>query len=152
MIELPITKDITKYKPKLLLGLTTRQVVCTVITLVLVVPAYLILSKFFIKDVVYITCLVVAVPPILCGYVQRYELPYEVFAKLWINSNLLTPKVRKYQQINTFEEFFDRFDNEGNLILEQDKSKKTNTKNKKNVASIKKNQQVSSDPDLFCAN
>lgn len=153
MIELPITKDITKYKPKLLLGMTTRQVFCTVIALILVVPAYLILSKIFIKDVVYFACILCAAPPILCGFVQRYELPYEVFAKLWLQSNLLTPKVRKYQQTNTFEEFFDKFDDEGNLISEQDKQKNTNSKKKtKNASPTKKNQQVSSDPDLFCAN
>lgn len=152
MIELPITKDITKYKPKLLLGLTTRQVICTIIAIALVVPTYLVLSKLFIKDVVYVLTLAVAAPPILCGFVQRYELPYEVFAKLWVKSNLLTPKIRKYQQTNTFEEFFDKFDDEGNLISEQDKAKKANTKNKKNATPTKKNQQVSSDPDLFCAN
>lgn len=149
MIELPITKDITKYKPKLLLGLTTRQVICTVIALVLVVPAYLVLSKFFIKDVVYFACIFCAVPPILCGFVQRYELPYEVFAKLWLQSNLLTPKVRKYQQTNTFEELFNKFDDEGNLLTEQDK---TTSKKKTKNPQTKKNQQVSSDPDLFCAN
>jgi hypothetical protein len=39
------------------------------------------------------------------------------------------------------------------IFSEQEKQKiASSKKNKKNVSQTKKNQQVSSDPDLFCAN
>lgn len=152
MIELPITKDITKYKPKLLLGLTTRQVICTVLALVAAVPLFLIMDKIFIRDFTFFVCMALATPFVLCGFVHPYDMNFETYFLIIIRSIFLSPSKRKYIQKNMFENLFDAFDDEGNLIKTETSQKSKSTKKTSSKTTPVSNKQVSSDPDLFCCN
>ena len=149
MIEVDIPKDTSKYKPKFILGLTLRETICVGIAAIVAVPTFLILDKIFIRSFVLFVSMFLATPALLCGFFHPYDMEFEKYAKIVLESIFIRPKKRKYITENTFEIIYNAFEDE--IDLEQ-KEKYANVPKKNYTPKNKKrkNVQVSSDPELMC--
>lgn len=97
MISVEIPNDIAEYKPKLIMGLNGRQVVCVVITAVIIFldMTYL---KPYIGDTLSI--FIAAIPAFLAamfGWRQPYGMPFEKFLKCVFVEAFVAPKTRTYK-------------------------------------------------------
>lgn len=101
MVEVEMSSDIRKYKPKMIGNLTARQCISIVIGACMgVIPALLVPLGIIGKLVVGV-CF--AVPAIICGFVQIGGLPFEQLFLRKIYRSFLTPKKRKYKRSATIE-------------------------------------------------
>lgn len=101
MIERPIPKDISKYQTKLMLGLTTRQVLLFfpgVIAAVIVFFSF----KSSIGDLALFLALLTACPFILFAGFKPLGLPLEKFITTAMLPMLLAPANRRYKTENTY--------------------------------------------------
>lgn len=95
MLEAQIPKDIRKYETKLVGPFTTRQIIFVIIACVLAYITYI-----FTKAPE--GCVLVAIPPVVFGYIKPYGMPLEKFIKTAFISNVLSPKNRLYKVNNIF--------------------------------------------------
>lgn len=100
MIEVPMTNDIRKYKPKLIGPLTLRQLICTILGLSYSVPIALSLNAGW--DTKVLVLLILAAPVVACGWVNMDGLPLEVLAVRLIYFYFLAPPKRIYSFINAY--------------------------------------------------
>lgn len=106
MIERPIHKEIKDFKEKILMGLTVRQLICTIIALIIGIPTYLLCSKYFSDDTASWLCIIALIPPVLIGYYKKNGLTFEKYSIVWFRFNVLVPQKRKYKSTNFFEDLF----------------------------------------------
>lgn len=153
-IEISISADIMKYKPKFAIGMTVRQCLCSGGAALLSVPTYFFLNQYFVQEFSIFVSTMLATPLIACGWFEPYNMPFEKYMKIAVRTLFINPKRRSYKATNTFEELFNAYDlnEEGELVEKvQEKTKGKKKNNKKNTpAFTKKNAQVSSDPELAC--
>lgn len=151
MIELNVPKDVTKYKPKLVAGLTFRQAASLVVASIIAVPIYLYLKDIFIVEVVALGCGVLAIPILLVGFLPVYEMPFEKFAFLAIKTLFFTPAKRRYaseNNVDTVMKEYGFFEEDAVDRIKRTSSITTKKKKEKRKPGVMKNQ-VSADPDLF---
>lgn len=103
MIEIRIPKEIRTYKEKLFFGLTLRQLICTVIAILVNVPLY-----WFGKDIIGAEAaswvvILIAMPLFLIGYFSYNGMTFEQFIKSFIQHEFIYPQKRKYETLNIFE-------------------------------------------------
>lgn len=107
MIEREVLKDIKDYKPKFIGPFTLRNFACGAIAIAVGTLVFLLL--YFPLNLQVPICIVVAgictVPAWFCGWIAPYNMPFEKFAKTFIDMNILSSKNRKYQTKNSFDEF-----------------------------------------------
>lgn len=104
MIERPIHKEIKDFKEKIVMGLTARQLACTILALIIGIPTYLYCSKYFSEDTTSWICIIAVIPPVLIGFYKKNGLTFEQYAMVWFRFNLLVPQKRKYKSSNFFED------------------------------------------------
>lgn len=101
MIDILMIEDIRKYETKFLGPLTKRQVVCSVIGIILgSIFAIVIPGEFTVKMVFFF---IFGLPPALCGFIKFNGMPLEVFFTRFIYLYFLTPPKRKAKHINSFK-------------------------------------------------
>lgn len=103
MIERKIPRDISKYKAKLMLGLTTRQVVLFVPGGVLGIIMYFLL-KDYIGNLAMGVGLMTALPFILFASFKPQGLPLEKFIASAVVPMLFSPTNRRYQNENSYQQ------------------------------------------------
>ncbi|MDD4291878.1 MAG: PrgI family protein [Clostridia bacterium] len=84
MLETRIPKEITDYREKLLLGLTTRQLVCVVIAVVMLALSYVIFVVWFkwtVDDAGY-PMMILAAPALACGFVRKNDMTIDKYLAL----------------------------------------------------------------------
>lgn len=101
MIEVEVNKDIKEYSPKFIGPFTGRQAICLVVSGILSILAYNTIGRFLPKDLKMYVCFIFATPGILIGWVKIFGMPFEKFAKIYIDTQILSPAVRKYKTENT---------------------------------------------------
>jgi len=106
-IEREILKDITKYKTKFIGPLTLRQAVCVFIIALIDIPAFLILSKFFVMSFVMPCLVFLAIPPGLCGFYSPYDMPFEKFVLSIIQTQIISPTIRRYKGKSDVEQYIE---------------------------------------------
>ena len=85
MITIKMSKDIKKQKSKLFWGLTARQMIFTVIAILIAIVVNCILDlNDTVKAVLVIST---SIPFLLCGWIQINGLTFEKFAVIWLRNN-----------------------------------------------------------------
>jgi len=130
-VEREILQDITKYKTRFLGPFSVREIVCIGIIVAIDVPAFLILSKFFVMSFVMPCLIFLALPPALCGFFPIYDMPFEKFVISIIQTQILSPRIRKYKGKTGVEKFL-----ESNGGIPTPKFKKNKPTKKENVEEL----------------
>ncbi len=102
MIVKNIPKDIAKYESKLMLGFTTRQIVCVLPGIALGVAVYFLLNKY-VGELAIVAALAVVLPFILFGTVKPLGMKMEKFLAVALLPLLLSPNNRKYASKNLYD-------------------------------------------------
>ena len=121
MVEVPIPKDITKFKPTLIGPFTTRQVVCGCIAAAVDYLIFKIISISSISitlDTLIGIEVLFAAPILAFSLIFPYDMPLEKFLKNVFLLSFIAPKTRVYEINNCF-------------APEQIQEQKTNKKKKK---------------------
>lgn len=103
MIEIRIPKEIRTYKEKLFFGLNLRQLVCTLIAIIINVPLYWFGRNMVGSDTASWIVIFIAMPLFLVGYFNYNGMTFEQFIKSVIQQELIYPQKRKYTTLNMFE-------------------------------------------------
>ena len=121
MIEIPIPADIREYEPTVVGPLSARKLVAVVAMVAGVYAGYAIEKAVGIEDPMQLPIfLLLAIPPLLVGWVKPYGLYFEVFISKVIRDNILAPVNRPY----IVENFYD-------TIAQEDEPEETQDKNTK---------------------
>ena len=104
MAYVKVPKDLTDFKTKLALGLTSRQLVCWGSAGAIGIPTYLIINNYTgnIDLASWITLLLVA-PLFAFSVVEKNGLPLEKFIGSFIRSRILSIPKRPYKVKNGYE-------------------------------------------------
>lgn len=101
MIERKIPRDISKYEAKLMLGLTTRQVVLGAPGVALAVAVFF-LFKDKVGDLALFFALLTALPFLAFAAFKPLGMPLEKFIKTAMLPLLFAPANRRYKTENTY--------------------------------------------------
>jgi len=104
MITVRIPEEIRKYKAKRIFGLTTRQLVCLAIAVLVCLPLWFFGKNYFSEDVIGWAIIIIAIPCGAIGFIAPYGIPMEKFFVSWMKSNVLFPKKRRFHTDNVFRE------------------------------------------------
>jgi len=96
MISVRIPQEIRKYKEKLAFGLNARQLLSTMIALVVCVPLYIFGRAYLGDDILSWAIIIIAIPLLSIGFVRVNGLSAEKFFVSLLKFEFLTPKKRKY--------------------------------------------------------
>lgn len=132
MISKNIPRDISQYKAKLMLGLTTRQVVLFVPGAALGVGAFFLLRDM-IGEAAILVAIIVAAPFILFASFKPLGMPLEQFIKKALIPMFLAPATRRYKCENTYESAFKGIENE--FMPPEEKAAKAKKKQSGNYVS-----------------
>ncbi|MEG0614137.1 MAG: PrgI family protein [Oscillospiraceae bacterium] len=103
MIAVRIPKEIKEYKEKIAFGLTGRQIICSVLMLVIAVPLYVFGRKYIQEDVIAWLVILIGLPLAAIGFVKKNGMPFEKFIAAIFKSIFLYPSKRKYRTNSFFK-------------------------------------------------
>lgn len=125
MAYVPIPKDLSNVKTKVMFNLTKRQLVCFSAAAVLGVPIFFLCKDSIGTSSAVLIMMVVMSPFFMCAMYEKHNLPLEVILKHYINVRFIQPKRRPYQTDN-FYDILERqyiLDKEVNTIVKNSKNK-----------------------------
>lgn len=102
MISVRIPNEIRKYKEKIALGMTARQLISTCVALAICAPLAIFGGKVWGDDLNSWLVLIVGLPILGFGWFKINELPFEKFMALAIRYYFLVPNKRKTKNENFF--------------------------------------------------
>jgi len=76
-VEVRIPKEITEYQEKIMFGLSVRQLVCSLIAIVISVPSYIFLMNKIGQELTGYIVIIEVVPLIAIGYLKPKGLKFE---------------------------------------------------------------------------
>ena len=85
----PINKEIRHYQEEIFMGLTLRQLICSVIAIGAAVLAYLTLEPVLGRETASWVCIVAAVPSAAAGFFHYDDLNFEQFLVAVVESVIL---------------------------------------------------------------
>lgn len=85
----PINKEIRHYQEEIFMGLTLRQLICSVIAIGAAVLAYLTLEPVLGREAASWVCIVAAVPIAAAGFFHYDDLNFEQFLVAVVESVIL---------------------------------------------------------------
>lgn len=103
MIEIRIPKEIRTYKEKLFFGLNLRQLIWTIIAIIINVPLYWFGREYVGADTASWIVILIAMPLFMIGYFNYNGMTFEQFLKSVIQQEIIYPQRRKYMTVNMFE-------------------------------------------------
>lgn len=102
MIAIRIPEEIRKYKERIMFGLSARQLICTIIALLICVPLYFFGRSFINEELLSWTIILIAGPVFAIGFIKYNGMPMEKFAVAIFKYLFLYPTKRKYKTENAF--------------------------------------------------
>lgn len=105
MIAVRIPEEIRKYKEKIAFGLTARQLICTILTLFICVPLYMLGRKYIPDDILAWLIIGIAVPLEALGFIKINGMPMEKYAIAAFKFEVLYPRKRKFKTENVWREW-----------------------------------------------
>lgn len=141
MIEVSIPNDILKYESKLIGPFTTRQTVSLIASGIVGFGLYKLFQGVLPMETLGYLIVILIVPILAIGWWKPYNIPLEKFAVIIFISLFLSPKIRKYQINNYWEnELLNIEKAELDEKTNQDKQKKVSKKkNKKKKGGVTEN-------------
>lgn len=105
MIAVRIPEEIRKYKEKILFGLTARQLITTIIAFAICVPLYWYGKKYISESILSWVIILIGAGCWSIGYLKINGMPMEKFVFVFIKTEILYPKKRKYLSDNAFRDW-----------------------------------------------
>lgn len=104
MITVRIPKEIRQYKEKLAFGLTARQMIATIVAVVVCVPTYLYGRKIMGDDAASWIVITVALPCAGIGFVKKNGMPFEKYIWTVLKQQLIYPQKTNFKTDNFFRD------------------------------------------------
>ena len=102
MAYVPVPKDLTKVKTKVMFNLTRRQLVCFTVGALVGVPLFFLLREPAGNSMAAMCMMLVMMPFFLLAMYEKHGQPLEVVIKNIIQTKFTRPKVRPYQTENLY--------------------------------------------------
>ena len=103
MAFVPVPKDLSKVKTKVVFNLTKRQLIFFSLGAMASIPIYLGIRKAIGNDFALMVLIVVAMPFFLLGIFEKDGIPLEKYARYIIRQKFINPKIRIYKTENFYE-------------------------------------------------
>jgi len=116
MITVRIPEEIRKYKEKIMFGLTVRQLIATVIALIVCVPLYIFGRNYLSDDILSWLIIIIAVPLVSIGFFRINNMPMEKYIVAFLTHELVLNRKRLFCSENAFREW-------QNIAVEEEKPK-----------------------------
>ncbi|MDD7048273.1 MAG: PrgI family protein [Lachnospiraceae bacterium] len=129
---IPVPRDLTRVKSKILFNLTKRQLLCFGLAALIGVPSFFLIRRSGNISMAAVCMIVIMMPFFLLGMYERDGQPLEKIAKQFIEAKFVRPCVRPYQTNNYYAVLIRQAqaEKEVNRIVFSDKSvSKDRTKN-----------------------
>ena len=128
MIERPIPKEIKDFKEKLMLGLSARQLLATILTCGVCIPTYIFGRKYMGDDIASWICILVAFPTIAMGFYKKNGMNFEQYMMVIFRFNFISLPTRKYKIENFYEQLEKIDENQNDKKQSKTKSKTSEIK------------------------
>ncbi len=102
MAYVPVPKDLSKVKTKVILGLTKRQIISFSLGGLVGIPVYFFTRNFVGNEMAIILLMITALPFFMAGVFEKDGLPLEKYAKYVIRQKFIYPKIRVYKSVNLY--------------------------------------------------
>ena len=103
MIDIRMPKEVRDYKEKIYFGLTTKQLICSALVLLINVPLYWYGREIIGDDLIGWVVIIVACPFFAIGFIKYNGLKFEELMIAIIKFELLAPQKRKVKTKNFYE-------------------------------------------------
>ena len=103
-MEIKINREIRDYHESMFLGLSLRQTLCSLLAVGAAVGLYFWLNPIQGTEGVSWVCMIGAAPFAALGFVSYHGMPAEKFLWVWFRSEILEPKVIRFQPTNLYYE------------------------------------------------
>ena len=103
-MEVKINREIRNYTESMFFGLTMRQFVFSLLAVGVAVGLYFLLRPYVGTETVSWMCVLGAAPFAALGFVSYHGMPAEKFLWVWFRSEILEPKVIRFQPTNLYYE------------------------------------------------
>ncbi len=103
MAYVPVPKDLTKVKTKVMFNLTKRQLICFGIGIVIGLPIFFLTKKALGTSVSAMLMIIVMLPCFLLALYEKHGQPLEKMLKNIIDVCFLRPKERPYMTNNFYD-------------------------------------------------
>ncbi|MBO4887003.1 MAG: PrgI family protein [Firmicutes bacterium] len=100
---IPVPRDLTRVKSKILFNLTKRQIICFGIAALIGVPSFFLIKSMGSTSLAAMSMIIIMIPMFLLAMYERDGQPLEVIAKHFIETKFIRPKVRPYQTDNYYD-------------------------------------------------
>lgn len=102
MAYVPIPKDLSTVKTKVMFNLTKRQLICFSIAIVVGLPIFFLLKDSTGTSTATLIMIFSMLPFFMFGIYEKHGQPLEVILKHYIEVRFLKPKYRPYKTNNFF--------------------------------------------------
>jgi len=102
MAYVPIPKDLSNVKTKVMLNLTKRQLICFSAALAVGLPPFFILKDFIGTSPAVLVMMLFMFPLFMFAMYEKHGQPLEVILKNYVSVRFLNPKQRPYQTDNFY--------------------------------------------------
>lgn len=100
---IPVPRDLTRVKSKILFGLTKRQLICFGAAALIGVPSFFFFRMIGSTSLATMCMIIIMLPLFLLAMYERDGEPLEVFIRHFIESKFIRPKIRPYETDNYYE-------------------------------------------------
>lgn len=127
MAYVPIPKDLSNVKTKVMFNLTKRQLICFSVSAMIGLPVFFIFQTTGNISVAVFMMMLTMFPFFMFAMYEKHNQPLEVILKNYFNVKFLSPKTRPYQTDNYYFilERQDTLDKEVRKIVKQSKTNKS---------------------------
>ena len=99
---IPVPRDLTRVKSKILFNMTKRQLVCFAAAAFVGVPTFFLLKRSGNVSMAALGMMIVMLPLFFLAMYERDGQPLEVFARHFIEAKIIRPKIRPYRTDNYY--------------------------------------------------
>ena len=134
MAYVPIPKDLSNVKTKIVFNLTQRQLVCFSIAAVVGIPIFFLCQDGMGSSSATLIMMFAMSPFFMLAMYEKHNQPLEVILKNYVTVKFLTPKQRPYMTDNFYAtlERQNQLDMEVKYIVEKSKHNSHTSRKKKN--------------------
>ena len=102
MAYVPVPKDLTKVKTKVIFNLTKRQIICFSAALVIGLPIFFLTKGSIGTSTAAFLMILIMLPCFLFAMYEKHGQPLETILKNIINTKFIMPKERPYRTENFY--------------------------------------------------
>ena len=99
---IPVPRDLTQVKDKIVFNMTKRQLICFGMAALLGVPSFFILKQICSISMATMGMMVIMMPMFFFAMYEKNGQPLEVYLGHFIQASFIRPKIRIYQTDNYY--------------------------------------------------